>query len=217
MTAAPSAERRGIRAPRRVDGARRRIEPGMTASSHDSEVVARQARRTPAALLLIQLVLGYEWLSSGLSHLFTGDFPGGLAEHLRSDGTPSGWYRSFLDAAVIPHASAFGYAISVAELMAGGLLIAGALTLLFLHVRLPSRVELALVVAAVGAFFAGIVMAVNFHLATGAAQPWAPPAGSFDEAVDLDSLIVALQLVLLAAGIATVSSLRRASRPDGSA
>lgn len=217
MTVAPSTERRGIRDRRGVDGAPSGIEPGMTARSHRPDGVARRARPTPTALLLIQLVLGYEWLASGLSHLSTGDFPGGLAEHLRSDARPAGWYRSFLDAAIIPHAPAVGYAIAVAELLAGGLLIAGALTMLFLHNRVSIRAELALQLATAGAFFAGIVMAVNFHLAMGAAQPWALPRGSFDEAVDLDSLIVALQLALLAAGIATVRSLRRALRPEDSA
>lgn len=44
----------------------------------------------------------------------------------------------------------------------------------------------------------GIVMAVNFHLANGAAHPWLIPADGFDEGVDLDSLLPAIQLVLAA-------------------
>lgn len=46
------------------------------------------------ALLLVQVVLGYEWLVSGLTKLERGGFPQGLADELRdmSQGSP-GWYR----------------------------------------------------------------------------------------------------------------------------
>ena len=44
----------------------------------------------------------------------------------------------------------------------------------------------------------GIVMAVNCHLANGAAHPWLIRADGFDEGVDLDSLLPAIQLVLIA-------------------
>ena len=32
--------------------------------------------------LLVQIVVGYEWLSSGMTKLVHGDFPGGLADDL---------------------------------------------------------------------------------------------------------------------------------------
>jgi len=61
------------------------------------------------ALLLVQVVIGYEWLVSGLTKIVHGDFPSGLAAELQdmSKAAPA-WYRSFLDSAVIPHAVAFG-------------------------------------------------------------------------------------------------------------
>jgi len=42
------------------------------------------------ALLLVQVVLGYEWLVSGLTKLERGGFPQGLADELRdlSQGAP---------------------------------------------------------------------------------------------------------------------------------
>ena len=60
-------------------------------------------------LLLIQVVIGFEWLVSGLTKIVHGDFPAGLATALgdMSKAAPA-WYRGFLDGAVISHAAAFG-------------------------------------------------------------------------------------------------------------
>ena len=82
------------------------------------------------ALLLIQVCIGYEWLVSGLTKIVHGDFPAGLAAELRdmSKAAPA-WYRGFLDGAVIPHAVAFGYAIEIAELVVGIVLLAAVLRL----------------------------------------------------------------------------------------
>ncbi len=165
-------------------------------------------------LLLVQLVVGYEWLVSGLSKLIRGDFPGGLADELRekSEGA-AGWYRSFLDGAVIPNADAFGYLIEVSELVTGLALIGASLVWLLARERLPRRGCAAVLLATAVAALAGIVMAVNFHLANGGAQPWGIPGESFDEAVDLDSLIVALQLVFLAVSVRLLLSLRSKPAP----
>jgi hypothetical protein len=48
-------------------------------------------------LLAVQLIVGYEWLMSGVTKIVRGDFPSGLAGELRekSEGM-SGWYKSFL-------------------------------------------------------------------------------------------------------------------------
>ena len=75
-------------------------------------------------LLLIQIVIGYEWLVSGLTKLVRGDFPAGLAAQLgdMSKDAP-GWYRGFLTSVVLPHADAFGYAIEITELLVGIVLI----------------------------------------------------------------------------------------------
>ena len=61
-------------------------------------------------LLLVQVLIGYEWFMSGLTKIYRGGFPSGLAAELteKSEGA-AGWYKSFLDRAIIPHATAFGY------------------------------------------------------------------------------------------------------------
>lgn len=46
-------------------------------------------------------------------------------------------------------------------------------------------------------------MAVNFHLANGASDPWLIASSGFDEGIDLDSLLPAIQLVLVGVSLAT--------------
>jgi hypothetical protein len=156
---------------------------------------ARHRERPSAAvtaLALVQLAVGYEWLVSGLSKVANGDFPGGLAAQLRDlthDATP--WYGHFLTSAVVPHAAVFGYGIEIAELGAGAVLVAAAVS------RLAGRPLLRR--ATIVALVAGIVMVANFELANGGAFGLHLASDSFDEGVDLDTIMVGAQLALLVA------------------
>src|SRR5215469_6290210 len=94
--------------------------------------VSSAVSRLPlVAVLLVQAVVGYEWLNSALTKIVRGGFVSGLADQLarNSDGAP-GWYRGVLGSAIIPHAAAFGYLIQAGELAVGLGLIATALVLL---------------------------------------------------------------------------------------
>ena len=164
-------------------------------------------------LLVIQAAIGYEWAMSGLTKIVRGGFPSGLAAELRdkSQGAAS-WYRSFLDGAVIPHASSWGYAIEVGELLIGVVLIATALLLIFSWERAHDRQRQLLLVAVAAAAFAGVVMNVSFHLANGSPHPWLIPRSGFDEGVDLDSLMPFIQLVLAGVSLKLWASLRRERR-----
>jgi len=151
------------------------------------------------ALLVIQLVIGYEWAMSGLTKIVRGGFPSGLADELRekSEGA-AGWYTSFLDSVVIPNGQAWGYAIEITELLIGLVLICAALVWLFAWERIDAHERRGFLIATALASLGGIFMAVNFHLANGASHPWLIPADGFDEGVDLDSLLPAIQLVMVA-------------------
>jgi uncharacterized membrane protein YphA (DoxX/SURF4 family) len=155
-------------------------------------------------LLLIQVVIGYEWLVSGLTKLVRADFPAGLATQLghMSKGAPS-WYRGFLTSVVLPHAAASGYVIEVAELLAGIVLIGVAVLLL---VRPEIELPRPAIVAAVVASAAALVMVANFELANGASFGLSLGKDTFDEGVDLDTLMTGLQLALL---VFWVAALRR--------
>ena len=176
-----------------------------------NESTSRAASRLPlVGLLLVQLLVGYEWLMSGLTKIVRGGFTGGLAAELRekSEGA-SGWYKSFLDGSVIPHASTFGYLIEIGELVVGLALVAAALVWLLRWERLPYSGRVAVLGATALASLAAIFMAVNFHLANGAPHPWLIPKDGFDEGIDLDSLLPAVQLVLVGVSLGFLRALRR--------
>jgi uncharacterized membrane protein YphA (DoxX/SURF4 family) len=167
------------------------------------------ARRSGAAvaLLLVQLVVGYEWLVSGAAKIVNGDFPGGLAGALAELAqTSPAWYAGFLTGTVAPHAEAFGYAIETAELLAGLVLVGAAVAAL--RGGRPHRVAEA---ATTAALLVGLVLATCFELANGGTFGTRLAADSFDEGVDLDTVVVALQLALLVPRLA----LRRRPGTDG--
>jgi thiosulfate dehydrogenase [quinone] large subunit len=157
------------------------------------------AAAAPAALLLVQLALGYEWLVSGLTKAVHGDFAAGLAHELK--GMPAeGWYRGFLGSVVEPHAVVVAYAIEAAELAIGATLCAAAFSLLLGR---PTRLQRAVGLASLVA----VALLVNFELANGGHFGLALGKDSFDEGVDLDTMMIGLQLVVLcfAPGVARVS------------
>src|SRR6266540_6826935 len=158
-----------------------------------NESTSRAASRLPlVGLLLVQLLVGYEWFVSGLTKVVRGGFPSGLADELRekSEGA-AGWYKSFLDGSVIPNASAFGYLIEISELLVGVALIVAAIVWLARWQRLGDGGRVALLGTTIAASLAAIFMAVNFHLANGAPHPWLIPKDGLDEGIDLDSLLPA--------------------------
>ncbi len=166
-------------------------------------------------LLMVQLLVGYEWLMSGLTKIVRGDFPSGLTDELREKSAGvSGLYKSFLDGTVIPHASTFGYLIEIGELLVGLALVAAALVWLFRWERLPDSGRLGVLATTALASFAAILMAVNFHLANGAPHPWLIPQDGFDEGVDLDSLLPAIQLVLIGVSVGLWRAPRRQAHAE---
>lgn len=161
-------------------------------------------------LLAVQMVIGYEWFVSGLVKLVRGDFPARLADELtaKAAGTAA-WYRGFLEAAVLPRAEVFGYLIELSELCAGIALIGGAIIQLFAWERLSDRMRSTVLRLAALAAAGGAFLAINLHLANGASHPWLIPGDSFEEGVDLDSVLPALQLVIATVSILFLRRLRR--------
>lgn len=168
-----------------------------------------------AALLLVQLALGYEWLVSGLTKIAHGDFPGGLADELRDMQAAPGWYHGFLTGTVAPHAQAVGYAIEVSELLAGLVLMGAATGLLFGANRLSARVERDLQLATGAAALVCLAMLVNFELASGGTFGLKLAPDSFDEGVSLDTLMVGLHLALLVFAAAALPRRARHERLHG--
>ena len=161
-------------------------------------------------LLVVTMVIGYEWFISGLVKFVRRDFPSGLAEELveKSQGTTQ-WYAAFLRRAVIPNAEVFGFLIELSELLAGIALIAGPLIWILAWHRVSDRLRAIVLffiaLAAIGATF----LAINLHLANGAAHPWLIPGDAFDEGIDLDSVLPAIQLAIATVSVIQLRRLRR--------
>lgn len=156
------------------------------------------ARLGLKALLVVQIGIGYEWFSSGVTKIYRGTFVPGLSGELRekSEGT-AGWYRSILDDQVIPHARFVGYLLEWVELAVGAGLIAAAAWWLYCGDRASRRVRITIYATTIIAALAGTFMAINFHIANGSPHAWVIPKDGFDESVDLDSLLPFIQLLLI--------------------
>lgn len=161
-------------------------------------------------LLIVEMIIGYEWLISGLGKLVRGDVPSGLAATLleKVPKVPA-WYGSFLSGAVIPNASYFGYAIETAEVLAGVVLLVGPVIALFAWERVPHWMRQAVLFFTAVATIGGAFLAINLHVANAASHPWFFPGNSFDEGIDLDSVLPAIQLVIAWISISLFRRLRR--------
>ena len=166
-----------------------------------------------AGFLALQFFLGYEWFMSGLSKVLAGDFAGGLAGTL-SDMTKdqAGPYKSFIDVVVIPNGQLFGNLVMAGELALGFVLVASALVWLTWWSQMSTRERSILLAAVAVVAVIGSFMSLNFHLAMGATPPWVVSPDPNDQGVDLDSLMVVMQLVLVVASLRYLASLRHPDR-----
>jgi len=145
-------------------------------------------------LLAVQIVIGYEWLASGVTKIASGTFASGLAADLR-DNSQDAWhgYRSFLSSSIIPNARAFAVLIEVGEVIVGLGFILAAIVWLARWSRLSDRWRMLLLWATMLSALGATFMAVNFHLASGANHPWLIPADGFDETIDVDTVLACIQ------------------------
>jgi hypothetical protein len=186
-------------------------EEAVMSTSTQTRLTTDTLGRLPLiGILLIQIFVGYEWLDSGLTKIVRGGFPAGLAAdlHDRVKGA-AGWYRSFVDGSIIPHGVLFGYLIEIGELLVGIAFIAAALVWIFRWQQLPDLGRLTLLAVTIVAALGGIFMAVNFHLANGGTHPWVIPKDGFDESVDLDTLVLAVQAIFIVVSVGAWRFVRR--------
>ena len=102
--------------------------------STQAQEIARPAESTSwksralVGLLVVQIIVGFEFFWTVLVKIVRGGFVSGLAADLqnRVQAAP-GWYRSLADSVIIPNASLFGYLIIIGELFVGITLIATAI------------------------------------------------------------------------------------------
>lgn len=185
----------------------------MTRTGNRPDAVRDRRGAGTAGLLVVAMVVGYEWFVSGLTKFVRGGFPAGLAEELlaKSQGTIA-WYAAFVRRAVIPNAVVFGYFIETSELLAGIALITGPIVWLVARERISDRIRILVLVIIALAAIGGVFLAINLHLANGASHPWLIPGDAFDEGIDLDSVLPAIQIVIATVSLTLLRQLRRGSR-----
>ncbi|MEI7740903.1 MAG: hypothetical protein WCJ29_00180 [bacterium] len=137
------------------------------------------------ALLLVQIVFGYEWLVSGVSKILNPAFIAGMSKSLGAFAlnNPNGWYRDFLVSFAIGYADIFGYMVAWGELFVGlGLIFAAGFLMFESHENHRSLLALSVVTLLFGAF-----MSANFYFAAG----WMSPSTH-----SLNMIMFWIQLVL---------------------
>lgn len=177
--------------------------------------LATQAISRNIALAGLELLIGYEWLVSGVDKLLYSGFPGTLSNLLASalsGGRLPGFFAALLRVLVMSSAVVFGYLIEWGETLAGlGLIAAGLVELLrptakqrltgawsaaFAH---GARLLDALApVAAAGAGLLGL----SFFLLDGLPSPWFMPSIAYGGALDTGLFLAAASVVLLASRLA---------------
>ena len=191
--------------------ARSRRLPGV----HVEQLVPQQARATAStapdiALAGLQLLVGYEWLVSGVDKLLFGLFPerlGGLLAQLVGSGQLPGFFAALLQQVAVPNAVLFGYVIEWGETLAGlGLVTAGLMALLrpfaerylrgALAVAFAFGLRLLGFLAPLAAAGAGL-LGLSFFFLDGLPKPWFTPSIAYGGAIDTGLFLAAASVVLV--------------------
>ncbi len=167
--------------------------------------VAAGPRRVPLWLGVVQAILGYEWLISGLNKLLAPRFDAHLAALLRhsTQGSPYPWYAAFLQRVVLPHHALVAPLDQWGETAIGVVLLLSAV-LWLVQPRDRRTVQVAGMAAL--ALLGAALLNVNYFLQGAAPLPWINPGNAYNPGVDID---VVLPLIALALLVANVGAARR--------
>lgn len=173
------------------------------------------ATHTNIALAGLQLLIGYQWLVSGVDKLLLGAFPDQVGRLLAiqvSGGKLPAFFAALLHSVVVPNAPVFGYAIMLGETLSGlGLIAAGLFSLarpaaearvsgrLWMIFALTDRLVATLApIAAVGAGLLGL----SYYLLDGAPTLWFMPSLAYGGAIAPGMIVALASLVLVVAQVA---------------
>lgn len=173
------------------------------------------------ALLGLELLVGYEWLVSGVDKLLIGTFPGTLGQLLAQalgGGQLPGFFAAILRGLVASNAMLFGYLIEWSETLAGAGLIAAALAELgrpwierhpAKRWSAPLALSLRLldVLAPIAALGAGL-LGLSFFFLDGLPAPWLAPSIAYGGAIDTGLFLAVASAIIVISRLAG----RRAGR-----
>ena len=158
-------------------------------------------------LLIVQAVIGYEWLAGGWSKAATSGFSDNIGQTLKNFAAknPYAWYADFLNGFGAQNAKAFALAVQWGELLAGAALIAAVIAFGYVRAAAIRRWAARLSVAAL---VGGMLMSANFYLAAG----WLSPS---TKGVNMVMFWAQLALAYCWAGSTLASADTKPAAPSG--
>lgn len=183
-------------------------QSGTVPTSQPRYATTGRRTRLPIYLAVVQVVLAYEWLVSGVDKLLVAHFTAHERTTLHQGirGNPYAWYAWATQHILLPYRSVLVAVVPFAETIIGVLLLFGAV-LWFLRprARLTDYAAWAATIALIAAAF----LELNYFFQGGTPLPWIDPGSAYMPGVDIDIILPVISLVLAAANI---DALRGASR-----
>lgn len=146
--------------------------------------------------LLVLLSIDLIWVRSSLGKIIEGKFIGSLGMVLTkfASNNPYTWYKNFLTSTVIPNSTLLGNLILIGEVFTAFSLLIGITYLLFMK-----KENKAIYVLMLTGLITGLLLNLNFWLASG----WTSPSAD-----SLNLLMVFIELIGLKYLIISITSLR---------
>jgi hypothetical protein len=173
--------------------------------------------RMLTGLLVVQIIIGFEFLWTVLVKIVRGGFVSGLGADLkdRVQAAP-GWYQSLARDVIIPNATVFAYLVVIGELFVGVTMIVAAAVWLARWDRLSLGGRRTLVTLILLAALAALGMNLNYHIGNGASNPWQLPTEVFDEGADINTILALIDATILVVMAVILWSLRGRRAGDAS-
>ncbi len=153
-------------------------------------------RPLPLELCLVQAIVAYEWLVSGLNGLMAPHFGNQLHAMLSqaAQGHSGNWLTALLWRLVLPNYRLFARLIPWSEALIGGILmLSAALWLVYPRVRTYALASWLVLLALIAA----LLICQIYGLLAGGALPWMNPASAMRVGADLAVLPPLIMLMLL--------------------
>jgi thiosulfate dehydrogenase (quinone) large subunit len=164
-------------------------------------------------LCVVQAILAYEWLVSGLDKLLDHGFSGQLSALLSqgTQGAADSLYGGVIAHLVLPNHTLIALLTPWTETSIGSIMVLGAvLWMVYPRARITNFVA----GVACLALFTAATLDLNYYLLGGGGLPWINPANATQPGVNVDVMLLLIALALCAANAQAVLQ-RRRMRPVG--
>ena len=180
----------------------------VAAGTRLAGLVRIRVPRLPLWLCVVQAILAYEWLVSGLDKLLDHGFSGQLSALLSqgTQGAAGSLYGGVIAHLVLPNHTLFALLTPWTEMSIGSIMLLGAvLWTVYPRARITDLVAgatcLALLTAA--------TLDLNYYLLGGGGLPWIDPANATQPGINVDVMLLLIALTLCAANAQDLFRRRR--------